>query len=122
VASVELLHLYSHQPDLQRRLAALLDVPTEADVEPRRQRRQRQTRLDLPAQRLVIEGYEDGQTVYELANRFGVRRQTVSAILQRHGIQRCYKLLTAADVDRARQLYEAGSSLAAIAERLGVAC
>jgi hypothetical protein len=40
-----------------------------------------------------VKAYEDGQTVYALADQFGIHRTTVSAHLHRHGISlRCQGL------------------------------
>jgi len=52
--------------------------------------------------------------------RFGVARQTVSAVLERHGVARRYRILTPQDIDAVVRLYESGLSLAAVGARLGV--
>jgi Helix-turn-helix domain of resolvase len=41
-------------------------------------------------------------------------------VLEREGVPRRYNLLTSEDVERALKLYEQGSSLTTVAERLGV--
>jgi hypothetical protein len=44
----------------------------------------------------------------------------VSAVLERHGVARRYRILTPQDIDAAVRLYESGLSLVAVGERLGV--
>ena len=57
----------------------------------------------------LVQGYKDGQTVYALADRFGIHRVTVSAHLHRHGVQLRRQGLNPPDITRAQLLYaEAG--------------
>jgi len=65
----------------------------------------------------LIEGYETGTTVYELGDRFGIKRQTVSALLKRHGVAMRQYGLNREQVDEAVRLYGAGWSLARIGGR-----
>ena len=58
--------------------------------------------------------------MYVLAKAFTIDRRTVSAILERHGVQRRYNLLETEAVAEAARLYEAGWSLARLADRFGV--
>jgi DNA-binding MarR family transcriptional regulator len=44
-------------------------------------------RLKLQEVNELIAAYQAGTNVYELGERFGVTRQTVSAILKRHGVR-----------------------------------
>jgi hypothetical protein len=68
----------------------------------------------------LIAGYLAGSTVYELGDRFGIERRTVSNILHRHGVplRRCG--LTPDQVDHAIHLYNLGWSLARVGQHLGV--
>ena len=68
----------------------------------------------------LIEAYEAGTTTYHLAEHFGIRRQTVSAILKRNSITPRWRRLTEADVDEAERLYGQGMSLVRVADRLKV--
>ncbi|MER6626771.1 helix-turn-helix domain-containing protein [Streptomyces sp. NPDC000987] len=68
----------------------------------------------------LVEAYQAGSTTYQLAERFGIKRQTVSNILKRQGVETRWKRLTEADVDKAEHLYARGLSLARIADRLKV--
>ena len=59
-------------------------------------------------------------TVYQLGDRFGIDRRTVSQILHRHGVPMRRRGLSPEQIDEAVQLYDGGWSLAWIGERLGV--
>ncbi|MFD3520725.1 hypothetical protein [Streptomyces sp. NPDC058653] len=69
----------------------------------------------------MVEAYEAGATAYQLAERFGIKRQTVSAILKRNSITPRWRRLTDADMDQAEHLYiHQRMSTARIADRLKV--
>lgn len=70
--------------------------------------------------REVIATYEAGATVYQLGQRFGIARQTVSKILKRHGVPMRRTGLSPDQISQAARLYEDGWSLARIGERLKV--
>jgi DNA-binding CsgD family transcriptional regulator len=59
-------------------------------------------------------------TVYQLGDRFGIDRRTVSQILHRHGVPMRRRGLSPEQIDEAVQLYDGGWSLAWIGERMGV--
>jgi uncharacterized protein (DUF433 family) len=79
-----------------------------------------QHRLRDEEVRGLTEAYQAGDSVYALAKAFTIDRRTVSAILERHGIRRRYNLLDADAVAEAARLYEAGWSLARLADHFGV--
>ncbi|WP_160050494.1 helix-turn-helix domain-containing protein [Nocardiopsis sp. FR4] len=68
----------------------------------------------------LIVAYQAGTNVYKLGERFGINRQTVSAILKRHGVQIRKRGLTEEEIDEAVQLYQQGWSLTRIGKRFGV--
>ncbi|CAM4178814.1 hypothetical protein [Nocardiopsis rhodophaea] len=68
----------------------------------------------------LIAVYESGATVYQLSQRFGIARQTVSKILKRHGVQMRRTGLTPDQIATAARLYESGWSLARVGEHFGV--
>ncbi|MEV5532615.1 hypothetical protein [Streptomyces prunicolor] len=69
----------------------------------------------------LVEAYGAGASTYQLADHFGIKRQTVSNILKRNGITPRWRRLTEADVDRAEHLYiHQRMSTARIADRLKV--
>lgn len=60
-----------------------------------------------------------GLTTYQVAERFGIKRQTVSAILKRNGVTPHWRRITEANIDEAERLYaHQGMSTARIADRL----
>jgi DNA-directed RNA polymerase specialized sigma24 family protein len=68
----------------------------------------------------LIAGNQAGATVYELGDRFGDNRRTVSKILHRHDVLMRIRGLSPEQIDEAVRLYEAGWSLARIGERMNV--
>jgi hypothetical protein len=59
----------------------------------------------------LISAYPAGATVYQLGDRFGIDRRTVSQILHRHGVPMRRRGLSPDQIDEAVRLYEAGLSL-----------
>ena len=94
------------------------DRPTDEGIH---QPRQRQHRLRADEIQDLVNAYRAGNSVYALAKIFTINRRTVSAILQRHGVPCRYNLLDGQPVAEAARLYEAGWSLARVAEHFGVA-
>jgi len=118
---VELLRAYSNQTNVRRELRRLVDLPADRpDGEDIHQARQRQHRLRANEVQDLLDTYRGGGSVYVLAKAFTIDRRTVSAILQRHGIRPRYNLLDTQAVAEAARLYEAGWSLARLADRFGV--
>jgi len=76
--------------------------------------------LDTNQVQELILGYQAGATVYQLGDRFGIDRRTVSQILHRHGVPMRRRGLSPEQIDEAVQLYDGGWSLAWIGERMGV--
>ena len=74
---------------------------------------------DGDEQRLV-DRYHQGATLRGSAVEFGVNREKVSQILDRHGVPRRYHQTVTVDLDRAAELEAEGLSLTEIASRLGV--
>jgi DNA-binding IclR family transcriptional regulator len=60
----------------------------------------------------LIKEYEQGASVKELAQRFGIHRTTVTKQLQQHGVELRRAGLTSDDVTTASVLYADGWSLA----------
>ncbi|VVJ19595.1 Uncharacterised protein [Amycolatopsis camponoti] len=81
--------------------------------------RARQLRADQVEQ--LIADYQSGATVYELGDRFGIERRTVSTILRRHGVPMRRRGLSPDQVDDAIHLYNLGWSLARIGIHMDVA-
>jgi DNA-directed RNA polymerase specialized sigma24 family protein len=68
----------------------------------------------------LVEAYQAGATVYELAERFKIHRQTVSKHLHREGVKMRRRGLDDQQVVDATALYERGWSLARIGRKLEV--
>jgi hypothetical protein len=121
---VELRRRYYNTKMQVRQLEGLLrklpspDAPVKASANRRKPGRARQ--LDNKQVRRLIGGYEDGATVYELGDRFGIARQTVGRLLNQHGVTMRRRGLSPEQVDEAVRLYEAGWSLARIGGQMGV--
>jgi hypothetical protein len=121
---VDLRGAYYNPKDQVRALKKLreklpsLDTPELTSTKRNRPRRARQLGDDQ-IQQLII-GYQSGSTVYELGDRFGVERRTVSNILQRHGVPMRRRGLSPEQVDDAIHLYNLGWSLVRVGQRLGV--
>jgi transposase-like protein len=68
----------------------------------------------------IVDAYQGGSTVVQLAVQFGIDRETVRRILNQAGLLRRPRGLIAEQVDQAIALYVGGMSLARIGVRFGV--
>ena len=68
----------------------------------------------------LVAGYQAGETVRQLALRFGFHRETVSIALKRAGVERRYHDRGEVDLDRADELHSTGLTITAVAARLGI--
>lgn len=115
---------YSNIKDQFRALEELLerlpslDTPEPPSIKLDRPRRARQLGSEQVVQ--LIADYQSGATVYELGDRFGIERRTVSNILHRHGVPMRRRGLSEDQIDKAVQLYNQGWSLARISARMDV--
>ncbi|WP_228003222.1 hypothetical protein [Nocardia australiensis] len=91
-------------------------APIRADQPPPR----RPHPLDPDQVQSLTQGYLAGATTYQLGDRFGIDRRTVSAILHRHNIPMRRRGLSPKQVDEAIDLYNLGWSLAKVARHLTV--
>jgi DNA invertase Pin-like site-specific DNA recombinase len=105
---------------LESLLRRLPDRSTPVRPSPERRTARRARQLDDDQVQRLIEGYQSGATVYELGERFGINRQTVSKILHRNGVPMRTRGLCPEQIDDAVRLYEEGWSLAKIGMRMGV--
>ncbi|WP_017580917.1 helix-turn-helix domain-containing protein [Nocardiopsis valliformis] len=104
---------------LEELLRKLPDASTPAASPTPRARRKTAKHIRGEEAEKLVAAYRDGATIYDLAERFGVTRQTVSNILKRHGVQTRWNRLTDEQVDEAARLHEQGWPLAEIARKLG---
>lgn len=68
----------------------------------------------------LVVAYQAGATVYELAAKFGIHRNTVGDHLRARGINTQPPALTAEETRGAADLYRSGQSLAKIATKYGI--
>ncbi|MBF6215592.1 hypothetical protein IU487_31850 [Nocardia puris] len=105
---------------LENLIQKLPDPTTPASPTVERPKPQRARRLDAAEVAELITGYQSGATVYELADRFGIERRTVSNILHRHEVPMRRRGLSPDQVHTAIHLYKLGWSLARVGNHLGV--
>jgi len=117
---VELLGRYSNQDQVMVRLSTILDLPDRGVGQKPRRRPKRARRLGQSDQLDLANAYLAGDSLPVLAERHGITRQTVSSILERHGVHRRYNLFSERDIEEAVRLYQSGHSLAAVGTKLGV--
>lgn len=111
---------WSNHADQQERLEALLATAPSGSLVPIvRAPKQVQRRLDRSQTAEVVAGYQAGETVYQLARRFGIHRETVAILLERQGVPRRRRSLTPAQVTKAVSLYAMNQPLTRIAPQLG---
>jgi len=120
-AQVEVIGRYSKLPEQGERVRDLLEmVPKGASEVNARTKKQVQRRMRPSEIEDLVAGYQDGRTVYELADQFRIHRDTVSKLLAREGVPRRYRILDTAAIQHAADLYRSGQSLATIGQRLQV--
>ena len=81
--------------------------------------KQVQRRLRPTAIKDLVARYQAGDTVYQLATQFAIHRTTVSSLLERRRVPRRNGPLSPAQIDRAKELYVTGQSLANVARQIG---
>jgi predicted DNA-binding protein YlxM (UPF0122 family) len=111
--------------NLDLRLKDLLTTPPNAPAPGvaagKRAKRQVQRRLTKSEAERMIAAYEGGTGVKDLAQEYGVCRETVLNHLKRNGFKPSLRALDSEAVERARISYERdGRSLANIGEEFGV--
>jgi hypothetical protein len=114
---------YNTKPQAEALETLLRKLPaptTPASASSDRPKTGRARQLDANQVQELISGYEAGATVYELGDRFGIERRTVSTILHRHGIPMRRRGLSPDQVDDAIHLYNLGWSLARVGKHLNV--
>jgi DNA-directed RNA polymerase specialized sigma24 family protein len=102
----------------QTKIVLLRNAPAEASPVPERQIQRRLS----PGERVaLVQAYQRGSTMHELAEQFGVHDITVSKCLHDLAVPLRRQSLSAAQRDEAVQLYVAGWSMNRIGEKLGCA-
>ena len=117
---VELLSRYSNHADQMKRLRRLLELPTRKGSEPVQRQVRARRHLSDAEEFELLSLYQTGRTVYEVADELGMHRNTVSVLLERHGIERRYHQTTDVDLDQATVLQQTGLNLTEVAAALGI--
>ena len=117
---VELLRRYSNHADQMKRLRRLLELPTRKGSEPVQRQVRARRHLSDAEELELLSLYQTGRTVYEVADELGMHRNTVSVLLERHGIERRYHQTTDVDLDQATVLQQTGLNLTEVAAALGI--
>lgn len=68
----------------------------------------------------IVAAYEFGLTLREVGVLFGCDRGTISAVVQRAGVETRYHRRTEVDLDQAEDLHAQGLTITEVAERLGI--
>ena len=116
---MEVLGRYSNLRDQGQRIQVLLKM-TPDGVPTVRKPKQVHRRLRPHEVEQATLDYHAGATLRDLAGIFRMDRRGVANALERAGVPRRYRRLTASDIDTAIQLYESGKSLLAVGQHLGV--
>ena len=95
------------------------DDSTASDYQLLRPISQRQRRLIAAQMIEMVQRYEEGATVYELATEFGCHRTTVSTRLKKARVSLRLQSPTSEVIDLMANLYTSGLSSMEIGERLG---
>jgi site-specific DNA recombinase len=118
--AVEVIGRYSNHCEQGERLRDLVEMlpngPSRAKVQTKKQIHRRLRRSEIDE---LLAGYKAGATVYQLAERFGIHRETVSLLLERERIPRRNRPLSPVQIEQARELYATGQSLAKVGGQLG---
>ena len=118
---VELLHHYWNTHPSSNKLLTLLRVArSQQRIEVPTKPVQVQQRLSPAETQRLVAAYQQGAGVKELARRFGIHRETVSAIIGRAGLVPRTRRLSKNQIDDAARLYTEGWSLARLGEKFGV--
>ncbi|HEX4492092.1 MAG TPA: helix-turn-helix domain containing protein [Acidimicrobiia bacterium] len=117
---MDLVGSYSNPTILLEKLTAVQACTGSRDADQGRVR-QRQTQIHLTSDQVddLITSHLDGESIAELAARFGIHRTTVMKHLDRAGVERRAGVIER-HLERARTLYESGLSLAKVGEHFGV--
>jgi hypothetical protein len=110
----------SSPPPLLRALAAYRQLDLTAVTTPvARQQAKRARQLTAAERSLLVERYQAGATVYDLAREFTISRSTASRQIKKSGVVLRNGPLNPDEVVRAIELYATGLSTAAVGQQLG---
>ncbi|HZK06122.1 MAG TPA: hypothetical protein VFC82_09820 [Actinomycetaceae bacterium] len=99
-AVVGFLRTYGKQARRTAEVAALMTLAQVSTREPDERRVPEQSPLHRSVVRLIVDDYQAGSSLYELAERYNVRRNTVKDTLRRAGFDTSAKAHRAALSDK----------------------
>ena len=117
---MELSATLSNRGPLVERLSDLGKSKTGRRRTPRLKPRKPLVRLNLEEIQDLAAAYEAGESMKELAERFGISRWTVADHLKRSGTPTRHQKMNETRVAKCIELYAAGLSLVSVGEELGV--
>jgi len=117
---VELSATLSNRGPLVERLSSLGKSKTGRRRTPRPTPRKPLVRLNLEEVQDLAAAYEAGESMKELAERFGISRWTVADHLKRTGTSTRHRVMNEARIAKCVELYAAGLSLVSVGEELRV--
>jgi len=118
---VEVLGRYSNHAAQGERLQDLVETAPSGGPNPKTRTIKQIHRRLLPAQiDELVQAYQGGATLNEIAHRFDVHRDNVARALQGRGVPRRYRMLEGERLNQAITAYQAGNSLAAVGAEMGV--
>jgi hypothetical protein len=117
---VELLRTYQNQTYVREGLGRVLALKLATEAVPLPTVRQGHPRLDETVQADIVRRYQAGETAMAISLSVCVTRNSVLAVLERHGVPRRYRVVDDSMVERAKELYAKGQSVAVVAHQLGV--
>jgi uncharacterized protein (DUF433 family) len=117
---VELLGAYLNQEHCSRLFEELLALPSVKRPDPPKDDVKHARQLNESEQLELVQRYQAGEFVRDLASHFDISRNTVSAILKRHNIPTRWRKLDDDQIQQAIRLYESGQSEADVAIQFDV--
>lgn len=117
---VELSATLSNRGPLVERLSGLGGTKPERQRTARPKPRKPLIRLEPDEVEDLVARYEAGESMKELAERFGISRWTVADHLKRNGTSTRHQVMTDERITRCIELYAAGLSLVAVGDEVGV--
>lgn len=102
------------------RLQEILEIVPSGSpiVKPRTKEVHRQLRASEIE--VLVSDYLNGSTLRQVAQRLRINRDTASRLLERQGVPRRRRPLDPGQVAKAVRLYQAGNSLTAVGEEIGI--
>ncbi|MDR1185337.1 MAG: hypothetical protein LBK67_11160 [Coriobacteriales bacterium] len=96
------------------------EFPNEATTIRRIKQNQKRHFTDNEATQMVIDYTQHRLTVYQLADKYGCHRQTISNVLKKNGATVTKRRMDEATITKAKQLYADGLTLKQVGQELSI--